>query len=38
MTALSTLAANGIDLSHINIGAIVGIAFLVLILRAWLGK
>jgi hypothetical protein len=38
VTALHALAASGLDLHHINVGAVVGIAFLVLIFRAWLGK
>jgi hypothetical protein len=41
MTTLAIVtapAAMGLDLHHVNVGAIVGIAFLVLIFRAWLGK
>ena len=33
-----TTAVMGLSLQHVNIGEIVGIAFLVLIFRAWLGK
>ncbi len=28
----------GLDLRHIDVGAVVGIGFLILIFRAWLGK